>query len=291
MGGKKRGLRNSQGGSPSTSMTPPSKRPSQDTDGSEDEASDEELNAKDLATFNRVLKNHLKHPEVIKVLEATFKEIFLASPGLKEALTQSVADELRATAAFNTEYATEADRRFAARAQVIDQRLDELQLQQTRQFDALEQYGRRNSIRVFGVPEVGIDTHEDTTPKMAQLLSTKLNIPVHVNDIDVSHRIGRQGLNGKPRAVIVKFVRRELRNAVLVQRRALKNSGVSIAPDLTRQRVKLLKFAQDRLGNNNVWATFSGDIVALCSDNVRRTLSLDSLAKNVLTFQPATHDA
>ena len=56
--------------------------------------------------------------------------------------------------------------------------------------DDLEQYSRKSSIRVFGIPE---STQGSTDDKLLQLFNTVMEVdpPVSIEDIEVSHRIGK----------------------------------------------------------------------------------------------------
>ncbi|KAI5723934.1 hypothetical protein M8J76_012978 [Diaphorina citri] len=50
----------------------------------------------------------------------------------------------------------------------------------------LEQYGRRNSIRIFGMQE---SKDEDTVAAVVQLVNSRLNIQVTNRDVDACHRL------------------------------------------------------------------------------------------------------
>ena len=56
--------------------------------------------------------------------------------------------------------------------------------------DDLEQYSRKASIRVFGIPE---STQGSTDDKLLQLYNTVMEVdpPVSIEDIEISHRIGK----------------------------------------------------------------------------------------------------
>ena len=56
--------------------------------------------------------------------------------------------------------------------------------------DCFEQYTRRNSLRISGVPE---SDHEDVGEKVLSLCNGKLRNPVKAIDIDHVHRVGRPG--------------------------------------------------------------------------------------------------
>ncbi|KAF2886414.1 hypothetical protein ILUMI_19762 [Ignelater luminosus] len=65
--------------------------------------------------------------------------------------------------------------------------------------DALEQYSRRNNIRIFGVLEEAGEKVESLEDKMVKLLDDKLKIKVDKTSIDRIHRTGKNSNTGKPR--------------------------------------------------------------------------------------------
>ena len=63
--------------------------------------------------------------------------------------------------------------------------------------DALEQYTRKQSLEIHGIPESAYTSTEDAVLKVAQAL----DVPITADDIDISHK-----LNGKgEKSILVKF--------------------------------------------------------------------------------------
>ena len=117
------------------------------------------------------------------------------------------------------------------------------------QIDDLEQYSRRSSIRVFGVPE---DANDDTDSKIVSLCNDhlKLSPPLQLSDIEVSHRAGKSTDQQRaaferrkqeriaggdadaanlqfrsrtaPRAILVRFVSRRTKGRVMASKSRLK---------------------------------------------------------------------
>ena len=54
--------------------------------------------------------------------------------------------------------------------------------------DEMDQYGRRNTIRISGIPE----DVEDTTEAAIELFKSKLGVEVKRSEIDRSHRVGKK---------------------------------------------------------------------------------------------------
>ena len=104
------------------------------------------------------------------------------------------------------------------------------------------QYSRRNCLVVTGVPEKkGV---EDTDETIKSFAADKLGLEITDMDIDRTHRLERrQGT--KPRPIIVKFVRYNLRRKFMKQRKKLKGQGMGIQELLTPFAEHLLGKAQD----------------------------------------------
>ena len=140
--------------------------------------------------------------------------------------------------------------------------------------DALEQYGRRNNLRISGIPEVNLQPEqtEDTTGAIVDLANNilKLDPQLTPNDIEVSHRLRKptSARNNEPRAIIVRFRSKAERYRVISNRKNLKqyNEGkdikVYINEDLTATRAKLFstvrKLQKDK-HFSQVW-TYNGNI-------------------------------
>ena len=79
------------------------------------------------------------------------------------------------------------------------------------QIDDLEQHGRRDSLRIVGIPESDNDDTDSTVLKICSAI--EVDPPVQPSDIAVSHRLGKKEA-GKTRQVIVKFATRNVRERV-----------------------------------------------------------------------------
>jgi len=139
-----------------------------------------------------------------------------------------------------------------------------------RRADELEQYQRRNNLRVFGVKE---SAREDTDKLVIDIFKKQLNVDVSLADIDRSHRVGKVSQPGsdgvaKPRPIIVKFVSYRTRRAVFSNKKKLKGSELSIREDLTPHRHRLLLQAIQQHGRGNVWSV-DGRITWVIDENAK----------------------
>lgn len=119
-----------------------------------------------------------------------------------------------------------------------------------KRLDELEQYSRRNNLRIFGIEE---KAGEDTDQSIINFVQQKLSLTISINEIDRSHRVGLSR-NGKPRAILVKFVSYRCRAEVFKRKKLLKNSPISIKEDLTIYRSNVLREAVKKFGVANVWS-------------------------------------
>ncbi|XP_052131162.1 uncharacterized protein LOC127751526 [Frankliniella occidentalis] len=98
-----------------------------------------------------------------------------------------------------------------------DTKLNEIE----NKLDELEQYGRRNNLRIFGVEE----REDEETDYIVIDMAKKMNVEVSVSSIDRSHRVGRKGT--RPRPIIVKFIRHEARDLIFRSKKMVKGSEVT----------------------------------------------------------------
>lgn len=149
--------------------------------------------------------------------------------------------------------------------QKLTEKIDNLQglfKSQEIQFNDLEQYTRRNNIRIYGLDDRKKDeTAQETMYVVLNFLRDKLGISLKPCDIDIAHRIGRYQDNGN-RIVICRFASRLTRNAVMKKRSELKGSVWVIKDDLTRKNAKLLEKVSEVRNVKSAWSD-NGKIIAL----------------------------
>lgn len=112
--------------------------------------------------------------------------------------------------------------------------------------DRLEQYSRKDSIRIQGIEENRDEKTNDIVVKLAK----DIGVNIQDRDISVSHRLPQRagrGRNGatRPKPLIVKFVRHDTKVAIMQKKKQLKNKegyrNVFIDDDLTPLRNKMLR--------------------------------------------------
>ena len=129
--------------------------------------------------------------------------------------------------------------------------------------DNLEQHGRRDSLRITGIPEN--PEHDDTDGAVLSVCQQiKVDPPVEPRDIVVSHRVGKSA-GGRPRQILVKFATRNVRERVFKARTALKMfnkdneevPNIYINDDLTQLQAGLARDARSLKTNNKINDTWT----------------------------------
>ena len=106
--------------------------------------------------------------------------------------------------------------------------------------DRQEQYSRRETVKISGLPE---EDNEDVEKKVMDLCRA-VGSEMEPKDISVMHRNGPKRRDGAPRPVLVRFTSRRSKGALMKKRLDLKDMAgygrVYINDDLTPLRSKLL---------------------------------------------------
>ena len=123
--------------------------------------------------------------------------------------------EKRNKAAIKSEW-TEKD--LATARKTIDEQTEEIAELYDLQ-DKLEQYTRKNSLEIHGVPEGAYSSTEEVVLKLAEALE----VPVHSQDIEISHKLPNKGT----KVIIVKFVSHKVKSQLYKERVKLKNIRIS----------------------------------------------------------------
>ena len=127
--------------------------------------------------------------------------------------------------------------------------------------DSLEQYSRRNSIRISGCPEVA----EENTDEIVIKLSQELDASICPSDIDRSHRVGNVVDRGRASSsdILVKLGTYNARQRLFLKQRELREKDTTkhifLNKDLTKIRSKLLYEARCLVRINKLKAAFAYD--------------------------------
>ena len=140
------------------------------------------------------------------------------------------------------------------------------------------QYSRRNNLRFFGIREVD---GENVFDRIVDIVKSKLYInDFSHSEIDAAHRVGFPDKanpdDPKPRAIIVRFVRRTMRDRVIRSRKALAKSRMSITEDHTKQNLQLLNDAKKHVAVESAWS--SEGRIMICIKESHKIVSIKSMS-------------
>ena len=160
----------------------------------------------------------------------------------------------------------------------LEERVEELE----RKSDDHEQYSRRTSVRIYGVPE----TQGENVTHLATELFTEMNLNPTINRI---HRVGPPHSSEKspnssvpshnsksPRPILCQFVSYPDKANVMKKRKLLSPNfpQVFINEDLTRTRAKLLFEARQKKRNGLITDCWSFDGRIAIKDNNNRIIPI-----------------
>lgn len=125
-----------------------------------------------------------------------------------------------------------------------------------RKIDDNEQYNRRSSLRIVGIPlpQSGNEKSNESLDKVKLVFNDLPDVNIPNCSFDRAHRIGRkvENIDGvEKQQMIVKFTTWRHRSMVYFNRKNLRNHKVYI--DLTKRRFDLKKLADEIVkGNDNI---------------------------------------
>ncbi|XP_069114330.1 uncharacterized protein [Argopecten irradians] len=143
-------------------------------------------------------------------------------------------------------------------------------VQLTLKDNSLEQQGRKNSVRIVGLPNDRNETAEACIDKCAKFFRDYLNVDIESTDIDIAHRLG-------PQSTICKFTRRIKKFEVLKARRKLKGKKIYIFEDLTQENQRILKRAYDLGCVENTWSVDGKLFAKLKGKETIRRISMNTV--------------
>jgi len=85
--------------------------------------------------------------------------------------------------------------------------------------DALEQYTRKQSLEIHGIPESAYTSTEEAVLKVAQAL----DVPITADDIDISHKLNSKG----EKSILVKFTSHKTKTKLYKKRAGLNHVKIA----------------------------------------------------------------
>ena len=211
-------------------------------------------------TIHSTLADALKSKDFIQQIVAA----------VVDSVTQAVIHELEKNVKYNNEKVSELE----AQLTLQTNRVAELENKLLEQMSDLEQYQRRNNVRIFGIAE---QENENCDQSVLNVLRNQLKLQdFDINDIGRCHRVGVKR-PGSRRPIIVQFSTYRRREVVIRNRKLLKGTNVVIREDLTSRRLSLMKAAVNKYGYKNVWTVLDGRIMVSDAGKVKCVCNVDEL--------------
>lgn len=196
--------------------------------------------------------------------------IAIQNPTVHNVITSAVSDQIKQTF---TEEITNLKQQINGQSDTI------VKLEQ--QIEELEMYGRRNGVRIHGIPESTDELTDNIVLKIAKDIGA--DIPKFA--IGRSHRVGRPN-SSYPRPIIVKFISHNFKTELLKHKRHLKSTKSSSAyptgkifinEDLTKLRATWAKRARILKKSEKIKDTWTRDGIIFIkghNDKIERVESI-----------------
>ena len=121
--------------------------------------------------------------------------------------------------------------------------------------DELEQYSRRNTVRIRGL------ANEGTDGLVKDLAARKLEVEIGNSYVVRSHRVGKRPVDRlKPRDIIVRFTTHNLKTSVMRNARKLKQTNLFINEIMTKSRATIAWEARTLKRERKILDTWGQDI-------------------------------
>ena len=159
--------------------------------------------------------------------------------------------------------------------------------------DELQQYSRRNAIRISGVPDEPGDARETIQTletKVKKMFDEILNVKLQPSDFCRMHRVGKPQPN-KPKQVILKFTNYGAKRRIMQARKSLRDHAAGggeryyINDDLTKKRASVARVAREARKRKTIKDTwvYDGRIYIKLNSDVIKVANTELALKDVLS--------
>ena len=169
-------------------------------------------------------------------------------PATIKAIAEAVAAQIRPQISAELAELRGEVQKLRGELEARDRVIEEMKEDFAAKLDTAQQYSRRGSVRIFGIPE----TKTESTDEIVCRIGEAVGADIFYEDIDRSHRVGRIEAN-KHRPIICKFTSYQAKMALMVKKKKLQSTDtktlfkadkVYINEDLTSTRARLAKHAR-----------------------------------------------
>ena len=124
--------------------------------------------------------------------------------------------------------------------------------------DELEQYSRRNTVRVRRLADAA---NEETDGLVKDLAVRKLDVEIENSDVVRSHRVGKRAEDrSTPHDIIVRFTTHNMKTFVIRIARKLKETNLFINEDMTKSGATIAWEARTLKRERKILATWTRDV-------------------------------
>lgn len=145
-----------------------------------------------------------------------------------------------------------------------------------KQIDDQEQSMRSMNVRIHGLK---IPDGQNINKCVIEMFKNRLEVNVKKEEMEKCYLVSSKINPDKTPSVLIRFCSESSRMSVLKKRKLLKDSGISITEDLTKQRLSLLTNAANKFSKKNSWV-LNGNIYVKRDDRVYR-INNESDLKNL----------
>lgn len=183
-----------------------------------------------------------------------------------------IADSI--TAAFNVVINNMEKKVISSVTEKVQDVLQQQNLLHKFELDRLEQYTRRETLRISGLAEDADETDESLRGTLVQL-AADCSVSITSDDISVCHRVGPKPGAGatRKRPVLCRFISRRHKRAILASKKKLKDKDaykyVYVNENLTPLRAKLFKYVRQHARVRNAHTT-DGKIICFLKSTGER---------------------
>ena len=173
------------------------------------------MNPTDIVQMARELRS-LMLPEISNIIKGQLPDIKAAIKTEVTEATNTLTSEIQSLRTENDNLRKDIDK------------LTERLIKAESDNDALEQYTRKNSVRISGVSE---DDNGENTDGIVLKIAEELNVPMSPDDTDRSHHVGKvdnrsrtvPGASTRHRDIIVKFAIYNAKQRLYMERKDLRD--------------------------------------------------------------------
>ena len=133
-----------------------------------------------------------------------------------------------------------------------------------KEVDRINQYGRRSSLVIKGIPLKERETNDDIKAQVLKIIREDLQLEQEAKDLDETHRIGPKNDEGKTQDIIIRMKSHSSRYAIYNKRKTGNNKNIKITPSITNKKRTLLTTAKSKFEGhpaiNFIYIDINGDL-------------------------------